>query len=99
MDDEDEVREMNLSSRPVREERRREREIERIERGRERCARHASAGLHGGGERFLAVAAAAAVTTYCVAKSGEVNLSTVSCPMREESCMQRKTKRGRKRNV
>ena len=38
MDDEDEVREMNLSSRPVREERRREREIERIERGRERCA-------------------------------------------------------------
>ena len=38
MDDEDEVREMNLSSRPLREERRRQREIERIERGRERCA-------------------------------------------------------------
>ncbi len=37
MDDEDEVREMNLSSRPVREERRRQREIDRIERGRERC--------------------------------------------------------------
>ncbi|KAK9843496.1 hypothetical protein WJX81_005929, partial [Elliptochloris bilobata] len=36
MDDEDEVREMNLSSRPMREERRRQREIERIERGRER---------------------------------------------------------------
>jgi hypothetical protein len=37
MDDEDEVREMNLSSRPLREERRRQREIDRIERGRERC--------------------------------------------------------------
>ncbi len=41
MDDEDEVREMNLSSRPLREERRRQREIERIERGRERCAQAA----------------------------------------------------------
>jgi hypothetical protein len=36
MDDEDEVREMNLSSRPLREERRRQRERERIERGVER---------------------------------------------------------------
>ena len=38
MDDEDEVREMNLSSRPEREERRRLRERERLERGAERCA-------------------------------------------------------------
>ena len=36
MDDEDEVREMNLSSRPEREERRRLRERERLERGAER---------------------------------------------------------------
>eukprot|EP00884_Botryococcus_braunii_P004085 jgi/Botrbrau1/13678/Bobra.0378s0009.2 len=37
IDDEDEIRDMNLSSRPLREERRRQRERERIERGRERC--------------------------------------------------------------
>ena len=37
MDDEDEVAEMNLSSRPGREERRRLRERERLERGMERC--------------------------------------------------------------
>ena len=36
MDDEDEVRDMNLSSRPSREERRRAREREKIERGMER---------------------------------------------------------------
>ena len=36
MDDEDEVRDMNLSSRPSREERRRVREREKIERGMER---------------------------------------------------------------
>ena len=36
MDDEDEVRDMNLSSRPSREERRRVREREKIERGFER---------------------------------------------------------------
>ncbi len=36
MDDEDEVREMNLTSRPEREERRRLRERERLERGMER---------------------------------------------------------------
>lgn len=36
MDDEDEVREMNLSSRPLRVERRRQRERERIERDVER---------------------------------------------------------------
>jgi magnesium transporter len=36
MDDDDEVRKMNLSSRPVREERRRLRERERLERGMER---------------------------------------------------------------
>jgi hypothetical protein len=36
MDDEDELREMNLSSRPRREERRRQRERERLERELER---------------------------------------------------------------
>lgn len=42
MDDDDEVRKLNLSSRPMREERRRARERERLERGMERCApRHA----------------------------------------------------------
>ena len=40
MDDEDEVAEMNLSSRPGREERRRTRERERLERGMERCVSH-----------------------------------------------------------
>ena len=37
MDDDDEVCKMNLSSRPSREERRRLRERERLERGMERC--------------------------------------------------------------
>lgn len=36
MDDEDEVRELNLSSRPKREEKRRQRERERLEREMER---------------------------------------------------------------
>ena len=40
MDDEDEVRDMNLSSRPSREERRRVREREKIERGMERWGPH-----------------------------------------------------------
>ncbi len=37
MDDDDEVCKMNLSSRPIREDRRRLRERERLERGMERC--------------------------------------------------------------
>ncbi len=39
MDDDDEVKELNLSSRPRREERRRQREREKLERELERCAR------------------------------------------------------------
>lgn len=45
MDDEDELRDMNLSSRPGREEKRRVRERDRLEREMERSALHTSAWL------------------------------------------------------
>ena len=52
MDDEDELREINLSSRPRREERRKQRERERMERQLTRCGRtrtHARAHPHAAG--------------------------------------------------
>jgi len=50
MDDEDEVRDLNLSSRPLREDRRKVRERERLERGMARSQQMAAEGGGSGGE-------------------------------------------------